>query len=160
MHPNAELIHRFYTCFQNRDAAGMGACYATDAEFSDPVFVGLKGTQVPAMWQMLCERGKDLEIEFKGIEVNDRVGRASWTAFYTFSGTGRQVHNEIEARFEFQDGKIARHRDAFNLWRWAGQALGLKGTLLGWSPPVQGAIRKQAAHSLAEYMKKRGLAAA
>jgi ketosteroid isomerase-like protein len=159
MHPNAELIHRFYTCFQSRDAAGMGACYTPDAEFSDPVFLSLKGAQVPAMWQMLCERGKDLEIEFKGIEVNDRVGRASWTAFYTFTVTGRQVHNAIEARFEFQDGKIARHRDTFNLWRWAGQALGLKGTLLGWSPPVQGAIRKQAAYRLDEYMKKRGLAA-
>ena len=159
MHPNAELIHRFYTCFQNRDAAGMGACYTPDAEFSDPVFLSLKGAEVPAMWQMLCERGKDLEIEFKGIEVNDRVGRASWTAFYTFVVTGRQVHNAIEARFEFQDGKIARHRDTFNLWRWAGQALGLKGTLFGWSPPVQGAIRKQAAYRLAEYMKKRGLAA-
>jgi ketosteroid isomerase-like protein len=159
MHPNAELIHHFYTCFQSRDAAGMGACYTPDAEFSDPVFVSLKGAEVPAMWQMLCERGKDLEIEFKGIEVNDRVGRASWTAFYTFTVTGRQVHNAIEARFEFKDGKISRHRDTFNLWRWAGQALGLKGTLLGWSPPVQGAIRKQAAYRLAEYMKKRGLAA-
>jgi ketosteroid isomerase-like protein len=159
MHPNAELIHRFYTCFQTRDSAGMGECYAADAEFSDPVFVGLKGPQVPAMWQMLCERGKDLEVEFKGIEVNDRVGRASWTAFYTFNGTGRQVHNVIEARFEFRDGKIARHRDTFNLWRWAGQALGLKGRLLGWAPPVQGAVRKQAAHHLSEYMKKRGLGA-
>lgn len=158
MHPNAELVRRFYTCFQHRDAAGMGECYTPDAQFSDPVFVDLKGPQVRAMWQMLCERGKDLEIEFKGIEVNDRVGRASWTAFYTFSATGRQVHNQIDARFEFQDGKIARHRDTFNLWSWASQALGLKGRLLGWAPPVQGAVRKQAAHNLDEYMKKRGLA--
>jgi ketosteroid isomerase-like protein len=158
MHPNAELIHTFYTCFQHRDAEGMTACYAPDVEFTDPVFQDLRGAQAGAMWRMLCERGKDLEIEFSGVEVNDQVGRASWQAWYTFSATGRSVHNRITARFEFADGKIRRHRDTFNLWKWSGQALGLKGRLLGWAPPVQGAIRRQAAQGLADYIAKRGLA--
>ena len=157
MHPHAELIQTFYKAFQKRDAAGMAACYAPDVRFSDPVFQDLRGERARAMWQMLCERGKDLELEFHGIEANDQVGRADWQAWYTFSGTGRSVHNRITARFEFADGKIKAHKDVFNLWSWSSQALGLKGRLLGWAPPVQGAIRKQAAKGLEDYMVKRGL---
>jgi ketosteroid isomerase-like protein len=157
MHPHAELIQTFYKAFQKRDAAGMAACYAPDVHFSDPVFQNLRGDRARAMWQMLCERGKDLELEWSGIEANDQVGRADWQAWYTFSGTGRSVHNRITARFEFADGKIKAHKDAFNLWIWSAQALGLRGRLLGWAPPVQGAIRKQAAKGLDDYMVKRGL---
>lgn len=157
MHPNAELIHRFYTCFQGRDAGGMGECYAPDAQFSDPIFRDLKGDQVRAMWKMLCERGKDLEIEFRDAEANDRRGRVHWDAWYTFSGTGRQVHNSIEARFEMADGRIVRHEDSFDLWKWASQALGWKGKLLGWAPPLQNVVRRQAKHGLEEYIRKRGL---
>jgi ketosteroid isomerase-like protein len=159
MHPNAELIQSFYKAFQKRDAAAMAACYAPDVLFSDPVFQDLRGDRARAMWQMLCERGKDLELEFSGVEANDQVGRADWQAWYTFSGTGRSVHNRITARFEIADGKIQTHRDTFNLWAWSSQALGLKGRLLGWAPPVQSAIRKQAAKSLDDYMVKRGLRA-
>lgn len=157
MHPNAELIHTFYTCFQHRDAEGMVACYAPDVQFSDPVFQDLRGPRAGAMWKMLCERGKDLEIEFSGVEVNDELGRAAWQAWYTFGATGRSVHNKITARFEFAGGKIRKHVDRFNLWTWSGQALGLKGRLLGWAPPVQNAIRRQAAKSLDDYLAKRGL---
>jgi len=157
MHPHAELIQSFYQAFQNRDPAAMGACYADDVHFSDPVFPDLRGFRARAMWQMLCERGKDLELEWSGIEANDQVGRAAWQAWYTFSGTGRSVHNRITARFEFADGKILSHTDSFNLWKWAGQALGIKGQLLGWAPPVQNAIRKQAAKGLDDFIAKRGL---
>ncbi|MNG25521.1 hypothetical protein D3C84_1103890 [compost metagenome] len=61
------------------------------------------------------------------------------------------VENRIHARFLFSDGKIIEHHDSFDLWRWARQALGVKGLLLGWAPPVQEAIRKQAARGLAAY---------
>ena len=157
MHPHAELIQTFYQAFQKRDAAGMAACYAPDVRFSDPVFQDLRGFRAGAMWQMLCERGKDLELEWSGIEANDQVGRAAWQAWYTFSGTGRSVHNQITARFEFADGKIRSHQDNFSLWKWSGQALGLKGQLLGWAPPVQSAIRKQAIKGLDDFIAKRGL---
>ena len=39
-------------------------------------------------------------------------------ATYTFSATGRTVVNRIRARFDFRDGKIVRHVDSFDLWRW------------------------------------------
>ena len=43
--------------------------------------------------------------------------------------TGNAVLNRIDARFTFRDGKIIRHEDSFDLWKWAGQALGMKGKL-------------------------------
>ena len=104
---------------------------------------------------MLCERGKDLRIEFSDIEADDSTGRAHWEAWYTFSSTGRPVHNRIDARFEFRDGKIIRHRDSFSFWGWARQALGPMGWMLGWSGLVRNRVRSQAARNLAAFLRKR-----
>lgn len=153
MHPNEDLITQFYSCFQKRDAMGMQTCYNADAEFSDPVFRHLKGKQVPAMWRMLCERGKDLTIEFKVVHADDHSGKAHWDASYTFSATGRRVLNRIDASFEFNNGKIIRHRDEFDLWKWTRMALGFKGWVLGWTPLVQQAVRKQANKSLDKFIE-------
>ncbi len=49
MHPNAELIHRFYTAFGRRDHETMATCYRADAEFSDPVFQHLEGPEIGAI---------------------------------------------------------------------------------------------------------------
>jgi ketosteroid isomerase-like protein len=155
MHPNAELIRRFYTSFQNRDARGMAACYDPAVKFSDEVFTDLEGSQATGMWQMLCERGKDLRIEFRDIKADDTAGSAHWEAWYTFSATGRPVHNKIDARFEFRSGKIIRHRDSFNFWAWSSQALGWTGRLLGWSGFVRKRVRSQAAKSLASFLRER-----
>jgi ketosteroid isomerase-like protein len=144
MHPNARLIETFYSSFQKRDAEGMIACYAPDVRFSDPVFHDLEGKRACSMWRMLCKRAKDLEIEFRDVQADDRTGSAHWEARYLFSATGRNVHNVIDAKFEFKDGKIIRHADTFDLWRWAGMALGTKGKLLGWLPPIKRAIHQKA----------------
>ena len=157
MHPNETLIETFYTCFQRRDAAGMIACYHPDIEFSDPVFPDLKGPRAGAMWRMLAERAKDVQVSFSDVHADDRAGAAHWEAIYTFSETGRRVHNKIDARFEFRDNKIVRHHDRFGLWRWAGMALGPRGALLGWLPPVQQAIRDKAAGNLERFIAARGL---
>jgi ketosteroid isomerase-like protein len=156
MHPNAALIAGFYSAFQRREAPVMGAAYSPDAVFEDPVF-SLHGWRVPAMWAMLCERATDLRITFGEVRADDAAGSASWEAWYTFSGTGRPVHNRIQASFRFAGGRILEHRDSFDLWRWAGQALGLKGRLLGWAGPVQATIRRQAARALDRYCQERGL---
>jgi ketosteroid isomerase-like protein len=155
MHPNAQLINRFYTALGQRDAGGMIACYDPAVTFSDDIFTDLQGERAMAMWQMLCERGKDLRIEFREVHADDRTGRAHWEAWYTFSATGRKVHNRIDARFEFRDGKIIRHQDAFSFWAWARQALGTIGLLLGWSSLVRQRVRRQAASSLEAYRRKR-----
>jgi ketosteroid isomerase-like protein len=148
---SVELITRFYTGFQRRDAAAMGACYAPDVRFSDPVFPDLRGDQARAMWQMLCERGKDLKILFSAVTADATQGSAHWEAWYTFSGTGRPVHNVIEASFTFSGGRITTHADRFDFYGWTRQALGVKGTLFGWTPFVQNAIRAQGMRGLARF---------
>jgi hypothetical protein len=70
------------------------------------------------------------------------------------------VHNRIDASFLFEKGKIRRHIDAFDLYAWTRQALGIKGLLLGWAPPVQRAVRVQAARALDVFSEKHGLRSA
>src|SRR6185436_12063916 len=84
MNANAELLTRFYEAFSRRDAEGMVACYADDVRFSDPVFPDLKGDRAKGMWRMLCERGKDLTLEFRDVTAEGDKGTAHWEAKYTF----------------------------------------------------------------------------
>jgi ketosteroid isomerase-like protein len=149
-----ELIDELYGAFARRDGDAMAACYHPDARFSDPVFPDLHGHEVGGMWRMLCARGKDLKIQHTGVWAEDERGGARWEAWYTFSATGRKVHNRIEASFRFADGKIAEHRDDFSLWRWARQALGTPGLLLGWTPIVQGKVRTQARKGLDQFLER------
>jgi ketosteroid isomerase-like protein len=155
MHPHAELIERFYSSLKNRDYAGIAACYHPDVVYSDPVFTHLTGTEVPTMWQMLSERSKDLTIAWRDIAADDRTGTAFWEARYTFSATGRPVHNQINSAFVFEDGLIIAHHDSFDLWKWARMALGQKGVWLGRFPPVQNAIRKNADQILRMFIERR-----
>jgi ketosteroid isomerase-like protein len=154
-HPNVELITRFYQAFQTLDADTMASCYTEDVRFSDPVFNDLRGADAGDMWRMLCTKAQGFSLNFEGVAADDHSGRARWIATYTFSQTGNTVVNHIDASFHFRDGKISEHRDQFDLWRWAGQALGLKGRLLGWAPFVQNAIRQQASKGLAAFQKSR-----
>lgn len=154
-HANAELIGRFYQAFQQLDAETMASCYTTDVQFSDPVFTDLRGADAGDMWRMLCAKAQGFTLTFEGVTAHDHSGRARWVATYTFSQTGRTVVNLIEASFRFRDGKICEHRDHFDLWRWARQALGSKGLLLGWTPFVQNAIRQQAGKGLAAFQRNR-----
>jgi len=148
---HAALIERFYAALGRHDAQPMIDCYHRDATFGDPVFPSLDRDGVAAMWRMLCARGKDLAVAARDIRADATSGSAHWTARYTYSATGRFVVNEIDAAFEFRDGLIVRHRDRFDLRRWLAQALGAKGALLGFLPPVQQATRARAAQALADW---------
>ena len=129
----------------------MARCYTPDARFSDAVFTDLEGPQVAAMWRMLCERATDLRLTFRDVVVTEISGSAHWEAWYTYSATGRPVHNVISATFTLRDGLIAEHRDRFDLYRWARQALGTPGVLLGWTPFMRRAIQRRAAQALARF---------
>ncbi|MCX7157884.1 MAG: nuclear transport factor 2 family protein [Proteobacteria bacterium] len=155
MHSNEQLIQRFYEAFARRDADAMAACYHRDVEFSDPVFPDLKGDEACDMWRMLASRAVDLEIRFKVLGADDKKGAAHWDADYLFSKTGRKVNNRIDAEFEFEDGLIRRHRDHFDLWRWSRMALGTPGLLMGWSPVIGNAVRKEAARGLAAFRSRK-----
>ncbi len=126
-----EVITTFYTGLSELDADKMLSCYHKDIVFEDPGFGKLEGDRAKNMWRMLCKNATNFKVEFSQIEGDQQNGSAHWEAWYTFSKTGRSVHNIIDAKFEFKDGKIIKHIDHFNLHRWASQAIGLKGKLLG-----------------------------
>jgi len=152
---NERLIRQFYESFARSDADGMIVCYADEIEFSDPAFGLLKGEDAKNMWRMLVERAKgNIEIGFSNVHADNEKGSADWTADYLFSKTGRKVFNKIHAEFEFKDGRIIRHNDTFDIWKWAKQALGISGRLLGWSSFLQNKIRQNARRSLREYSEK------
>jgi ketosteroid isomerase-like protein len=154
MHPNAQLIEKFYAAFQSHDADAMCACYHPDVTFADPAFGTLRGVQAASMWRMLVERGKDLQVTFSNVQADDVRGSAHWEARYTFSKSRRPVHNIIEAEFVFKDGLIFQHTDRFDFWKWSRMALGVTGTFLGWTPIIQSAVRKNALGGLETYMAK------
>jgi len=148
----SELIHRFYTAFQQRDYATMQACYHPEAIFHDPVFETLDSRQVGAMWQMLLTSARDLRLTFGEVSAHDGTGSCVWHAYYTFTRTGRQVHNVVRSQFTFRDGLIFTQKDHFDFWRWSRQALGLSGLLLGWSPIVKNKVRATAQQGLTKFI--------
>jgi ketosteroid isomerase-like protein len=152
-HPNSQLIDRFYSSFQRKDGEAMVGCYSDEVEFSDPVFTHLDATHAKGMWRMFCSSDSAPQVTFSSVIADDERGSADWEAIYQFRG--RRVHNRIHAEFEFRSGLIHRHRDSFDLWRWASMALGPIGMLLGWSAPVQSSIRAQAKKALAEFLAGR-----
>jgi hypothetical protein len=160
MSKSKRTIERLYAAFGNLDGAGMQACYAETARFDDEAFSLVGAAQIGAMWKMLCENARmkgiaHFKVEVSDIRVSAARGRAHWEAHYLFGASNRKVHNRIEAYFDFDDaGLIVRHRDRFNFWRWAGQALGPAGWLLGWSGGLRQKVRKQAAAQLQRYVEK------
>ena len=152
-------IRRFYEAFARLDGEAMQACYASNAQFDDEAF-SLRGpAQSGGMWRMLCgaTRSNEAARAHWRLEVSDiTASSAHWEAHYLMGATGRQVHNRIDARFEFDaQGLITRHRDRFDFWAWSRQALGLPGWLLGWSPFLRNKVRATAAKNLARFMAQR-----
>lgn len=153
MHPNEQLIQRFYTAFQQLDHKTMQDCYNDDPIFNDNVFGLLEGEQVFAMWEMLCKNARDFSLEFSNIKMLDEeYATCNWTARYKFSKTGRKVVNKIRAHMRIQEGRISEHTDEFDMWKWSRQALGLPGLLLGWSGFMKNRVRLNARKNLERFM--------
>ena len=152
--PQENLIERFYGAFAERDGVAMEACYVEDVRFWDPVFTDLRGREAGAMWRMLTERADDLRIELLEREADEQQGSAHWRAHYTFTQTGRPVVNDVRASFRFADGLITEHRDDFDFYRWARQALGPQGLILGWTPLLRSAVRRRARVGLDEFLAR------
>jgi hypothetical protein len=157
---NEETIRRFYDAFAKLDADTMAACYAPDATFDDEAF-SLRGARaIGGMWRMLCAgtRAKGASVwklSYRDVKADASGGSAHWEAHYLFSATGRIVDNAIDSRFTFTpEGLIATQRDSFDFWRWARQALGAPGLLLGWSPRLRRKVRATAAANLATFLAR------
>lgn len=154
-HPNYAILDGFYAAFSRKDYEEMRTYYAPEATFEDPAFKLDSGERAADMWEMLCKRGADLELEYQVLSVDDHGGQVKWEAHYTFGQTGNKVHNIILATIDLRDGKIVKHRDDFDFWRWSSQALGLPGKLLGWSGFLRGKVRQQAGQQLERYVARR-----
>ena len=152
MKQHEQVIHQFYNAFKEGNYRLMQGLYHEDASFSDPVFQNLNSQEVKAMWQMLILSATDLEVAFTNVSAVTDSGKCQWEAWYTFSATGRKVHNIINAEFQFKDGLIYRHIDSFNFWRWSRMALGTPGILLGWSPLIINKVRNTAQRKLHKIM--------
>lgn len=156
MTKNKDTLLKFYTAFSNGDVAQMCECYHPDIKFRDPVFGLLKGDDVCKMWKMLVEKSKgNIKIDTPEIKAGEHTGTAHWIATYNFGKTNRKVVNSVRAHFQFQDGLILKHTDDFDIWKWAKQALGWKGLLLGWTGFMQKRIQEQALSSLKKYGKEK-----
>ena len=132
----------------------MNSCYSDGIVFNDPVFGILQAEEVRAMWEMLCTNAKDFSLVFSNIQLLDEeYATCNWTATYTFSKTGRRVVNHIKAYMKLKEGKITEHSDAFKISKWAAQALGFKGALLGWTGFMKRKIQGNARKNLVRFME-------
>jgi ketosteroid isomerase-like protein len=150
---NQQLLEDFYAAFARRDGKAMAAAYAPAATFDDPAFPGLANGEPGAMWEMLTERSKDLTVELVECSADETSGTARWIATYTFGQPGRAVVNDVRSRFRFEEGVIVEQHDEFDFRRWAGQALGLPGKLLGGL--LQGSVQKKARAGLDAFIASR-----
>lgn len=143
---------KFYESFANRDIDGMLSCYSKDVTFEDPAFGKLNASETYNMWRMLLKQSdSNLKITHSTPVINNDKVITNWEAHYTFSKTGRQVHNLIKANMVIKDGKILDHKDEFDIWRWSRMALGTTGLLLGFTPLVKNKIRSQALKALKKF---------
>ena len=146
---NVATIERLYAALGRADGEAMVACYAPQATFTDPVFVGLSDGEPADMWRMLTSRAQDMSVELVDRAADDVRGSAHWVARYTFTQTGRPVVNDVRSIFRFDEAAlIVDQQDDFDFWRWARQALGRPGLLLGWTPVLQHQVRDRAMSGL------------
>ncbi len=146
------LIERFYAAFARLDGEALAACYAPDATFSDPICSGRTGAEPGAMWRMLTCRAKDFRDELVERSATETSGSARWIADHQVGKGARPVTNDVRATFRLAGGQIAEHRDDFDFSRWARQALGLPGLVLGWASPLRSAIQRKSRAQVADYM--------
>lgn len=146
-----ELINAFYEALANRDGETMANAYHDSAVFEDPIFGELQVGDARDMWRMLCSSDTDLALRHTILDSTETSATVNWIADYTFSATGRSVTNDVTANLTLRDGLIIDHRDEFSFWKWSSQALGLSGTLLGWTPIVKSKVRSGTRTSLDEF---------
>ena len=152
---NLRTIEALYAALDRGDGEAMAGLYAPQATFTDPVFVGLSDGEPGDMWRLLTARAPDMSVELVGREAEADRGMAHWVARYTFGQTGRPVVNDVRSVFRFDgSGRIVDQQDDFDFWRWARQALGRSGLLLGWTPVLQHQVRDRARAGLEAFRNR------
>jgi len=149
------IIEKFYTAFQNKNYKTMISCYGQDIEFNDPMFSTLSGFKAKAIWQMLCEKGKDLTLTYSITSENENSFTVKWLAVYTFEKSGRTIHNRVTSDITLENGKIIRHHDSFSLYKWLGMAFGTTGWILGWLPFFRNRVKVEALKGLDLFIRRK-----
>jgi hypothetical protein len=134
----------------------MNACYSDEATFSDPIFSGLTARETKAMWEMLCSSAKDFSLTYEIADAGESHAVVNWIARYSFGPTDRQVENKVSTQMEIKAGKIIRQADSFSFPRWARQALGPVGLILGALPFFKRKVQSNAHARLTKYLKTFG----
>ncbi|GGO82327.1 ketosteroid isomerase [Nonomuraea cavernae] len=144
------LIGAFYEALGRADYAAMERCYHPEVSYGDPIFQEVEGRdRVMAMWRLQLGVRDGLRSDYGAVTADDRTGTAHWTVRYVFSSTGREVVNEVDVLFRFEDGLIVRHHDDFDFKRWSRMALGRPhGLIFGWTPMWRKTIRDRATREL------------
>ena len=150
------IVKKFYEAFSIKDVETMVAFYDRSIIFEDPAFGKLHGEQAKNMWRMLLhsQKEKSFKVVASKIRENSNEGTAYWEASYNFGKQKRKVHNRIEASFIIKNGKIIKHTDSFDLYKWSRQAFGITGTLIGWTPYFKKKLRTQILQRLASFEAK------
>ncbi|MBU52774.1 MAG: hypothetical protein CL920_29130 [Deltaproteobacteria bacterium] len=126
-----QVIKKFYKAMEEKDLDTILSLYHPDATFSDPAYPNLKGDKLKSMWKLITSN-KGLKIESSQVKVQaDGSVTGHWDADYELI-KGNPIHNSIDSKFEFKDGKIIKHTDSFDFSKWADQAVpGVFGKLIG-----------------------------
>jgi hypothetical protein len=141
----AALTH-FYDSMARRDGEAMALTYAPAATFEDPVF-RLTGPDIGKMWIGLMRRAREFSIAYTIAQAGRGWGTVELTARYLYGGR-RPVTNVILSELKLEGGLIVQHVDQFDFPRWAAQALGAPGRLLGRFEFFRRAVSRRAARGL------------
>jgi hypothetical protein len=128
---------------------------------STPIFPKLEGVQIKSVWSMIMAGARDFSVHYEILSFDETHVRVSWTALNRFSATNRPVKNQVMTELMLSsptpggnEGKILSQSDVFDFYRWARQALGMPGTLLGWMPWFQKQIQTKSSEKLASFRIK------
>lgn len=139
-------LTRFYDALARRDGETMAAMYAANARFEDPVF-RLSGADIGKMWLGLMRRAREFSVAYTIAQAGRGWGTVECTARYLYGGR-RPVTNVIVGDLKLENGLIVEHTDRFDFPRWAAQALGLPGRLLGRFAFFRRVVSRKAARGL------------
>lgn len=159
-HLTSQTLHRFFTALAARDTQGMLNCYAHGVRFEDPLFNLSGEREIMGMWALLF-KADVWALEFHTVKTLNNHGSVRWEATFRYTPTGKVVYNGVYSQFYFDDdGLILSQRDNFDFWRWARQAYGFMGLMIGWTPLMWDHAREQAEVSLQEVLAEQVVAPA
>ncbi|ARU92149.1 hypothetical protein SCLARK_001685 [Spiroplasma clarkii] len=140
---NKEVVVKFFTALSKGDWKLMNNLYSKDVAFSDTVFGELNYSQITNLWEMLLTENPDLSANFKIVEDGEVV-KVQWVMVSKFGQKHRKVILNILSTLEVSKGKIIKHNDHFDFKKWAKQALGIIGWMLGSKQSFKNRIKEEA----------------